>query len=222
MKRLGMVLLGLVLLLGACSSGDGGGDSNLAARTLSGNLASWDGGEAAIVAEIEVDDETGSRNEELARGTLNADGSFSLALPATVNADFLFQLEEFLQAFGCGGVSVVPRGLAIQSVVELFIYEGDNFVNSAEQEVGDDFDSYVFRIYADQDATVRGTCLGGYEEVWDLDLEEGWNIVVATSTETEPTFKTRALPANANWVLGFGFGGPAEPLGTSSSLNFLR
>lgn len=186
--------------------------------TLSGTAGGYSGAVAEITAEMQ---NTGT---EVATGTIAADGSFSLVLPGTVEADALISNEnyEFCRE---GSISISPASWQLDNFFVLNVKQGEAVTGTLElsdiSERTEEGSLEGYRLvgfyYAANNVTLSGTCQTGTSfssltGTFDMQLQAGWNYVLQTVTEgefsiTAATIESVAeLPADLQWEFF-----PAEP-----------
>ncbi|CAN5562151.1 hypothetical protein BH24DEI1_BH24DEI1_17900 [soil metagenome] len=160
---------------------------------LSGQVANWDHDEAQLAAMSFTED---APLGTIAEGTIAADGAFELGLPAEVPAELLTRLDATeICPEAPEGLSLTPESFMGAGVFALGVLEDEamtGFIAQASSEavaletegaaqVGD---FAVFYAYATESVTIRGTCVReGETEAINIDLQQGWNTLISTSTE---------------------------------------
>ena len=171
---------------------------SLAQSTITGTIQGYTSGAADIVAEtregvmwLPVD---------LGRGSLFADGSFSVSLraPDEVPAEVFQPITSLFPADKCEGLTLSDEGAKIVAVRELRVipkgasceYCGTvGTAYAATQPRGGlartgDLTGSWFLV--DRPVSVQGTCTYGWgQEVYDLNLTQGWNPLVLEATKVE-------------------------------------
>jgi len=157
---------------------------------VSGTIEDWGNrGAATIEAQYQPPSTDASKFVTLSKGTVNADGSFSLELPsASAVAPYLVAFQQSPRE-GCTGAFTQSAPTAKHFGVNDYAlrradgsYIGflvqDNPGQGATLKAGDYF---IERLYADQAHTVTGTlACPSYKITLNLDLKQGWNAVVNT------------------------------------------
>lgn len=240
----------MALLLTACG---GGADTPTVPQplTLSGTVVegsfpdevnlstkAWTGGAGQVIAK---NNETGA---ELARGTLNANGSFSLTLPATVSGlstGYFDDLKDLnsgnTSGLSCTGTpSVSATGVQGTSAILTVDANKDGEISPllAQGQFSSLPVTYNAKsggaIYVDRAVSITGTqtCTGILEglpatirSTFNLNLRTGWNLVSASIDMTGTTNGingTLAMTSGGlptnNWV--FGLNGSAQSLSLKS------
>ncbi|MEY5041972.1 MAG: hypothetical protein RLZZ414_1525 [Bacteroidota bacterium] len=128
-------------------------------------------------------------NDAIAQGPYQNNG-FTLELPATLGAKYL----ETLDADDLEGITVSDRNFKSVSLDDLRGYnENDEEIGVFLKEVeNDDSEHYALWLYVDRDVTIKGEETNyidnGFEEeyeeeeIYDLTLKKGWNIVYGSVT----------------------------------------
>jgi hypothetical protein len=161
----------------------------------------------------------------LGQGHLAADGSFEFELVAgeATPSEGVMPILEFFTSLGCETVSVSSDNANIFAVYDLRVLpEGElepyyaatlGTIYQASQphdtvpRLGD---FTVNRFCVDKNVTVAGTCSYAWgEQVYELELKEGWNTVVEEVEALEPVTdlsdymiirsETRPLPEDVHW-----------------------
>lgn len=203
-------VVAIVASLTGCADGSGN-DGTTSPRDLGGAVIGWHDGRAELVAELF----DGLALRPIAQGVLDAAARVSLTLPASLDPDVVRPIADDL---ACSDLTAEPAEARVASLFSLTVAQGGGALGAIAQastaeatfplpsQVG----AYrVFRWYVDRDASIRGTCattFGGYdfEHVWDLELEQGWNVVVETITELGEgrearETRTSPIPNGTNW-----------------------
>ena len=203
------------LILAACVPA--ADDPAQEARQISGTVKGWPFAAAAVVASLEMPP-TGSGNPApasqqrtpVAQGSISAEGQVDLLLPEALPADLLGDIETHLGG-EAGCAAVTPGETLFSSLLADLAVEQEGealatLLHSAAAETGETF---IKRIYATRDASASGECLSPETSpvaAWDLDLDlrAGWNIVLATYSESakgSPHVKltTGTVPGDAEW-----------------------
>jgi len=214
--RISIVTLSLGALLAACVRDEGPVTPTDPARELSGTVQNWEGGTATVQAVV-----TGEEEEIVgtpdASSPLEADGSFELTLPETLDSSVLMDSGIAEVCEGEFDGTVTPEtwqetfgGLAVQQNGETV-----GFLSLASSEASAGFrggavgDFVVTLLYVTEDVSIQGTCTDEESTLnFDVALEEGWNLVSFTIEELDPNagFPNRvslesveAVPAGAEW-----------------------
>lgn len=218
MRFVRLPVLGLLtaVLLAAC-----GGNNPIEpvvnpARELSGTVQNWSGDTATLQAVVTGD--TGEITGTLgASGVLAADGSFELTLPETPSGSVLSDssISEICEGTFDGTATPdtwqeVFADIAVEqngdTVGFLSLASSEDVAGFEGGAVGD---FVVVRIYVSEDVTIQGTCNSEFGTFsYDVELEQGWNLVLITIEELDPTFgfpsrgsaeSIDAVPSGAQW-----------------------
>lgn len=168
--------------------------------TITGTLESYTDGPADIVAEtregvmwLPVD---------LGRGSLAADGHFTIALRPSdeVPAEVFLPIDTLFPQDRCADLTISDPAAMVVTVRDLRVipqgasceYCGTvGTVYAATQERGRlprTGDASAAWFLVDRAVNVSGTCTYGWgQEVYDLSLEPGWNPVVLEATQVQAT-----------------------------------
>jgi len=104
-----------------------------------------------------------------------ANGNFTLTLPQTVSNNLLENVED---RFGDPEVEISDKKANIAIVWGFYYYDGDDKrVGSLDYEKGN---IYAFFVYADKDVTVTGR--SSDNDIYNMSLKKGWNIVYDNPT----------------------------------------
>lgn len=203
------VLLSAVtfVLLACAANGEDPVDN---ARRITGTVEAWPLGSAELVARIDISsyassylDTIETASTRLATGSISAAGEIDLTLPATVSSDLVSSLDVVLGGEpGCA--SVTPGDARFTSLlVDLSVEQGGGAVAGLRRAESTLYGEQVIgRIYATRAAQITGRCESSSTDTdthWELelDLRQGWNVLLATYTEASPGVVEAALQADA-------------------------
>lgn len=178
-------------------------DPRVAPTRVSGTLSGWTGGSGSIEMLADDSSSRSSSNPVLATGTLNADGSFDVALPdADAVTPYLVPAENLFvpSSATCSGDFFSSNGAARTFVSSrLDVRQDGAYVTTAEpiqftdQSSGSSLKSTDVRrfwVYADQPTTLGGSqdCTDSHagltttsHATLNAPLERGWNLMTETS-----------------------------------------
>lgn len=170
--------------------------------TTVSQIINWPYGTAVIKAMV-------AGSDEIAVGTVNADGTFSLILPATVSGFYFNSLAEIAAQQG-GTIKATPETVRFQGSTS-FKVEYTEGGKAKSFEVGlhtfkTDLSvekTYYYNFY-DSDGTFKGTGSGTYANTFNWTFTKGWGLVETSfksNTSTAINSVTIGSPAqNAIWV----------------------
>ncbi len=198
--------------------------------TLAGTLEGWAStSRGARTLQLAWYDYANAKSRSLGQGTIDAQGMFALDLPSAA-AIPASALNNYRLRSGCtSGVTVSPA--ALQSVASYpAVFSNDlsteyGYINLATP----DFDVYpysagtkwVFYVFADRDATVKGSCAAaqGTSATYDLTLKQGWNIVLLEWLSDKPIvvkYSSGPVPSDLKWRYGAdGYKAVLSPVATA-------
>lgn len=184
--------------------------------TLSGTIANPTGERVSITAWGGYFDEAPAGS--IASGTVEADGSFSLELPATLSSDNLQEADiNGLCSDGGSEVRVTPESFPHAIVNFLLAYETTTPIGAmlassteavtrwtAEPPMPQAGDFLVYILYVPSEVSVQGHCIGsdGTPMTYDLNASAGWSYVQLTFEQADGAVVARTvkeLPEGAAW-----------------------
>ena len=170
--------------------------------TTVSQIINWHFGIAVIKAMV-------AGSDEIAVGTVNADGTFSLILPATVSGIYFNSLAEIASLQG-GSIKATPETVRFQGSTS-FKVEYTESGKAKSFEVGlhtfkTDLSvekTYYYNFY-DSDGTFKGTGSGTYANTFNWTFTKGWGLVETSfksNTSTAINSVTVSSPTqNAIWI----------------------
>jgi hypothetical protein len=193
------VAVAVALLAVAC----GGPSSPLPAEPgiLAGTASGWVGATGTVRANLFV------VGEEIASGSIAIDGTFSVELPPSLDAELLAPLTF------CEGIDISGDANG-SAVLWLHVTIGPDTVgtiarrNRPASETPQVGDAMTMWVYADAPIAAHGACMPGEfdleSEAYALDLVAGWNVVTQVVTEVDgeaftTEYRTTPPPGAFSW-----------------------
>jgi hypothetical protein len=157
-------------------------------------------------------------------GTIDASGRLDIRLPETIAADDLRSVYDYFYYF-----IFDEAYCSFTSQDEVSVYQANFYVSRYDQHIGSleqldqleitygpdyttiDADVWVYRFYADADASIKGTCEVDLVEfslktTFDLQAVQGWNLVVIEITDRDNegnweqvSLSVRLPPVETKW-----------------------
>ncbi len=153
---------------------------------IDGTVQDYTKGETSL--EVYLDALNGGTPTIISTGGLNADGSFSVALPETLGEELLTPNVTL-----CEGVTATPSSFNTASVRLLRVIKDGAGIGSLLRESLDVNDpttgKRVIYAYVDQDVQITGTCSDSNVS-YNLSLQQGWNVVVQDTGDDSLSFTT--------------------------------
>jgi hypothetical protein len=213
MSRFLLAALALAAALSGCGWGIGSPAAHAAAKPAAGpveagTIHGWTGGDATLYATVGFF----SPNPEIvAVGAVRPNGSFSVTYPATLPADLLSnpsdQCSTIHATDPAASTAFTANDLIFRhGMLAAATHSGTSPGVAAFTSIvnGDTRTGYV---YADRDTTTSGYCerrvtFGGYavdfRQNLDLELHQGWNVVVADFSTPQPSEVVSNLKVGSN------------------------
>jgi hypothetical protein len=187
-----MIGIWFILILAGCSP-----ETTITPKTISGNVSDTTLGAATL--EAYLFDENGEDIANVGKGTLNADGSFSITLEEP-DSFYLLDYATVSQGFPMCDDGVISNETIKAAPVTLYIVKNGVRVRPITQinSGGDKIASYI---YINQDVEGQGDCSWLVpSKLENAQLKKGWNQVLldlsAGSSVTITTPKAINLPWN--------------------------
>jgi hypothetical protein len=193
------VAAAVMALVGACSGPSPGTSAD--PRILAGTASGWVGEQGTVRANLFV------VGDEIATGSISTDGTFSVALPPTLEAELLTPLTF------CDGIDISgdANGAAVFWLNVDTVLGHVGSIARTNRPVGETTqvgDAMTIWVYADAPIAAHGACTPGEFdmefEAYALDLVAGWN--VATQVVTDVTgdaftteYRTATPPGAFSW-----------------------
>jgi Bacterial Ig-like domain len=124
----------------------------------------------------------------VATGQIEANGSFSLTLPETLEEGLLTSSQT-----RCEGVTATPSSFNVAQVNSLDVVKDGRRIGELRHASSLDLfgSSIAAYIYVDRDVKIIGTCQAdGFSYNYNLDLKKGWNLELDTIGETLFSYTT--------------------------------
>ncbi len=209
LNLLNCVVCILLTFLVAC--GTNTGTSNGDARKVSGKINNYKSGEQDLFLVLDLFSE-----DTLLVGSIKPDGDFSFEYPSTISSSHLQNITEILNDFQpttcldidnkevnyiVTGLILIGDGAAGILMQASSQEMAEAVIGSPIKNLGGEF--IAFRFYVDGDVKIKGSCI--FEEGdtirYDLNLKDGWNVVVLTLTDNDGNSKVETKNTSGRWFL---------------------